>query len=81
MPVSAEVSIYTIEKSMGIVTDACFVEGIIESMKELSISAEQFYIREVNCPDDLADGGYLDMAERTGIDLKCIDTPAASLKS
>ncbi|MBK7710814.1 MAG: hypothetical protein IPJ37_07625 [Bacteroidales bacterium] len=70
---------YTIERSMGIVTDAFFVEGVIESLKELSISAGQFYIREVNCPDDLADGGYIDMAERTGIDLKCIDTPAANL--
>ncbi len=64
---------------MGIVTDAYFVEGIIESMKELTIAAEQFYIREVNCPDDLADGGYPEMAARTGIDLKCIDTPAANL--
>jgi hypothetical protein len=71
--------IYTVENSMGIVTDASFVEGIIESMKELSIEAGQFYIREVNCPDDLADGGYPQMAQRTGIDLKCIDTPAASL--
>jgi hypothetical protein len=72
-------SMYTIERTMGIVTDAFFVEGIIESMKELSIEAGQFYIREVNCPDDLADGGYLAMAERTGIDLKGIDTPAANL--
>jgi hypothetical protein len=66
---------------MGIVTDAFFVEGIIESLKELSIAAGQFYIREVNCPDDLADGGYLGMAERTGIDLQCIDTPAGNLSS
>ena len=44
---------------MGIVTDAFFVEGVIESLKELSIPPGQFYIREVNCPDDLADGGYL----------------------
>ncbi len=71
--------IYTVENSMGIVTDACFVEGIIESMKELGLDAGQFYIREVNCPDDLADGGYLDMAQRTGIDLQCIDTPAGIL--
>ena len=33
---------YTIEGSMGIVTDAYFVEGIIESMKELGISGSQF---------------------------------------
>jgi hypothetical protein len=73
--------IYTQLGSMGIVTDAFFVEGIIESMKELSVSAEQIYIREVNCPDDLADGGYIDMASRTGIDLKGIDTPAANLSA
>jgi hypothetical protein len=72
---------YTIEGSMGIVTDAYFVEGIIESLKELGISAGQFYIREVNCPDDLADGGYLEMAARTGIDLQAIDTHVSELQS
>jgi len=72
---------YTIERSMGIVTDAYFVEGIIESLKELGFASGQFYIREVNCPDDLEDGGYLDMAERTGIDLQCIDTPVTELSS
>ena len=70
---------YTIEGSMGIVTDAYFVEGIIESLKELSIPADQFYIREVNCADDFSDGGYIQMAARTGIDLKGIDTPAKDL--
>jgi uncharacterized protein (DUF362 family) len=61
---------YTIEKSMGIVTDAYFVEGVIESMKELGLAGEQFFIREVNAPDDFADGGYWDMADRTGADLR-----------
>jgi len=70
---------YTIEKSMGIVTDAFFVEGIINSLRDLGFSTGQFYIREVNCPDDLADGGYTEMATRTGIDLQCIDTPAGDL--
>ena len=70
---------YTAERSMGIVTDAFFVEGVIESLKELGIASGQFYIREVNCPDDLEDGGYNDMAERTGIDLQCIDTPVSAL--
>ncbi len=70
---------YTIEGSMGIVTDENFVEGVINSLKELGIASGQFYIREVNCPDDLADGGYLDMAARTGIDLKAIDTSASLL--
>jgi hypothetical protein len=70
---------YTAERSMGIVTDAFFVEGVIESLKELGIASGQFYIREVNCPDDLEDGGYLDMAERAGIDLQCINTPVTQL--
>ncbi len=70
---------YTVERSMGIVTDVFFVEGIIESLKELGFSSGQFYVREVNCPGDLEDGGYPDMAERTGIDLQGIDIPAAEL--
>ncbi len=70
---------YSIERSMGIVTDSNFTEGIIESLNELQIDGSQIYIREVNCPDDLSDGGYLDMAERTGIDLKCINTPYSEL--
>jgi hypothetical protein len=72
---------YTIERSMGIVTDAHFTEGIIESIKELSIDASQVSIREVNCPDDLEDGGYNDMAQRTGIDLQCIETPYTDLEA
>jgi len=66
---------YTIEGSMGIVTDAHFTEGIIESIKELSIGASQIHLREVNCPDDLEDGGYNAMALRTGADMQCIETP------
>jgi len=61
---------YTVERSMGIVTDAYFVEGVIEGMKELGLSGSQFFIREVNCPDDFEDGGYWAMAERTGADLR-----------
>ncbi len=72
-------SAYTIERSMGIVTDAYFVEGVIESLKELGLESGQFCIREVNCPDDLADGGYIAMASRTGIDLQGINTPVQYL--
>jgi len=66
---------YTIERSMGIVTDSNFMEGVIESMKELGIPANQMYMREVNCAGDLEDGGYISMADRTGIDLAGIGTP------
>ncbi|HNR40978.1 MAG TPA: DUF362 domain-containing protein [Bacteroidales bacterium] len=72
-------SAYTIERSMGIVTDAFFVEGVIESLKELGLSSNQLFIREVNCPDDFSDGGYISMAERTGIDLQGINTPVQNL--
>ena len=61
---------YTIEGSMGIVTDAYFVEGVIESIKELGLSGNQFYLREVNTPEDFEDGGYWDMVNRTGADLR-----------
>jgi len=66
---------YTIERSMGIVTDSNFMEGVIESMKELGIPANQMYMREVNCAGNLEDGGYVSMANRTGIDLAGIGTP------
>ncbi|MEN8202899.1 MAG: DUF362 domain-containing protein [Bacteroidota bacterium] len=66
---------YTVERSMGIVSDAHFTEGVIQSLKELEIGGSQIHLREVNCPDDLADGGYVDMADRTGVDLQCVETP------
>jgi hypothetical protein len=74
-----ERDIYTRNGSMGIVTDANFVEGIIESLKELTISAQQIYIREVNCPGDFDDGGYNYMAAQTGINLAGINTPVGML--
>jgi uncharacterized protein (DUF362 family) len=61
---------YTLERSMGVVTDAYFVEGVIEGIKTLGLSGNQFYLREVNSPEDFGDGGYWDMAARTGADLR-----------
>ena len=61
---------YTKVGSMGVITDVFFVEGVIESMKELGMSGEQFYIREVNCPEDFEEGGYPGMAVRTGADMR-----------
>jgi hypothetical protein len=63
-------AMYTVQRSMGVQTDANFVEGVIESMKELGLSGSQFYIREVNCPADFIDGGYYSMAARTGADIR-----------
>ncbi len=72
-------SMYTVERSMGIQTDANFVEGIIESMKELGIPGSQFAIREVNCPEDFADGGYYSMAARTGADIRDLSAQVGML--
>ena len=52
-------------------TDAHFVEGVIEGMKELGMSGDQFFIREVNSQSD--GGGTADypaIAERTGAELR-----------
>ena len=70
---------YTVERSMGIVTDANFVEGIIESIKELGPAGSQFYLREVNCPSDFEDGGYWAMAARTGADLRSLNSPVGTI--
>ncbi|MBD3287815.1 DUF362 domain-containing protein [candidate division KSB1 bacterium] len=65
---------YTIEGTMGIVTDSSFIEGIIESMKELGLAGNQFYLREVNCDDiEWEHGGFWDVCERTGADLQNFD--------
>ena len=52
-------------------TDAFFVEGVIESLKELGISPEQIFIREVNSRSDGGGSGdYPAMAQRTGAELR-----------
>lgn len=62
---------YTTEGSMGIITDANFVEGIIESLKELGISSGQVHVRETNSNTaEMDEGGYSQMAVRTGASLK-----------
>ena len=61
---------YSLEYGMGIVTDPFFVEGVIEGMKELGISGNQFYVREVNCAEDFGPRGYTSMAERTGAEIR-----------
>ncbi len=61
--------------NMGIVTDAHFVEGVIESLKLLGLQSNQFYLREVNDPGQFANSGYAQMAERTGADLRKLDDP------
>jgi uncharacterized protein (DUF362 family) len=70
---------YTVEGTMGIVTDVFFVEGVIESMKNLGLSGGQFYLREVNTPDDFGVDGYWDMAARTGADMRDLSSPVGTI--
>jgi len=72
---------YTIERAMGIITDAFFVEGIIESMKPLGLSGSQFYLREVNGYDQFEDAGYIDMAGRTGADIRDLSAKVTRLSA
>ncbi|MCE5248654.1 DUF362 domain-containing protein [bacterium] len=69
---------YTVEKTMSVVTDSYFVEGVIEGIKELGLKGSQFYIREVNCPENFETDGYGNpwnngsggIAERTGAEIR-----------
>ncbi len=58
---------YTVEGTMGIQTDCYFVEGLINRLRDLGMPGQNMAIRETNCPEDFDDGGYISMAERTGI--------------
>ena len=70
---------FSLESGMGIVTDANFVEGVIEGMKELGLSGSQFYIREVNCSSHFGPRGYIDMCERTGADIRELEAPVGKI--
>lgn len=70
---------YTVEGTMGVITDVYFVEGMIESMKELGIPADQFYVREVNGTENLTEGGYAEMGQRTGADVQVINTTVGQI--
>lgn len=63
---------YSVERSMGVITDANFVEGVIEGIKPLGIDGSQFYIREVNGVENMTEGGYDELARQTGADVEII---------
>jgi len=58
------------EPTMGIQTDPYFVEGLIDSLFDLTVPAPAIYIREANYFASQEDGEwYSDLAQRTGINL------------
>ncbi len=70
---------YSAAKTRGTQTESSFVEGIINSIKDLGVPGGQFYVRETNCYEDFADGGFIDMAQRTGAVLEDLSYPVAQL--
>ena len=54
--------------TMGIITDPNFVEGVVESMKELGVSRKKFHLREVNCIN-WKKHAYWPSVKRQGVDL------------
>jgi len=60
------------EQAMGVQTDASFVEGVIDSLKEVDVATQKVYIREANYfGPQAADGKwYSDLAQRAGVNLK-----------
>jgi len=55
---------------MGANTDPWFVEGVIESMKELGLSGNQFFLRDASAGTSMLNGsGYKAMAQRVGADI------------
>jgi hypothetical protein len=56
----------TLEDTMGITTDAYFVEGLFESLKELGVAGRSLNVRDTNGERVVEARGYAAMGERTG---------------
>ncbi|MFC1607972.1 T9SS type A sorting domain-containing protein [Candidatus Latescibacterota bacterium] len=61
---------YSVEYGMGIVTDAYFIYGMIEGLKELGFSGDQIHMREANCSGDFVMRKYVRTSMETGATLK-----------
>jgi hypothetical protein len=61
---------YTVEGTMGIVTDVNFVAGFVDRFKEFGIIADNIHLIETNYDEtDLKDGGYINFVKKAGIRL------------
>jgi len=56
----------TLEDTMGIATDAFFVEGLFESLKELGVAGSRMHTRDVNGGGVIEPRGYVAMGQRVG---------------
>ena len=56
----------TLEDTMGIATDVFFVEGLLESLKDVGIAGGRMHMRDTNGAGVIEPRGYVAMAERVG---------------
>jgi hypothetical protein len=56
----------TLEDTMGIATDVFFVEGLLESLKELGVAGARMHMRDANGATVIEPRGYVAMAQRVG---------------
>jgi len=56
----------TLEDTMGIATDVFFVEGLLESLKEVGVAGTRMHMRDTNGAEVIEPRGYVAMAERVG---------------
>ena len=62
---------YTVEGTMGIVTDVNFVEAFVDTLTGFGVDNSKIHLVETNYDSsDLTDGGYLDMVSRKEIVFK-----------
>src|SRR5512136_2084367 len=57
---------FTLEDTMGITTDAFFIEGLFESLKELGVPGNKMHTRDVNGARIAEPRGYVAMGQRIG---------------
>ena len=57
---------FTLEDTMGITTDAFFVEGMFESLKELGVAGNHMHTRDINGSRVIEPRGYVAMGGRVG---------------
>ncbi len=57
---------FTLEDTMGITTDAFFIEGLFESLKELGVAGNKIHTRDVNGGRVAESRGYVAMGQRVG---------------
>jgi hypothetical protein len=57
---------FTLEDTMGITTDAFFVEGLFESLKDLGVPGSKLHMRDANGSGVVEPRGYVAMSRRVG---------------